>query len=425
MAEQRIDLGVAQDVAAGEAQQRPRAEQVVQQLRRREHRPHPLERQADLGHVPQLLAELGRRQLAAATPRAVERGEELALDVLATGVVPAEAAGGRPDDARRLLGGDADEPAPERHDEVVLQRPLAIADRLVDDVGHAGVALDPSRQVGLDRAATPARGGEPDVGDEIGEHDLLDPGLAERRQHALDVAEEDTVGADDEHALVLEREAERVQQVRGPVQRDHRLAGAGAALDDEHTGLVGADDLVLLGLDRGDDVAERAGAAALERGEQGRVARDLGWGRIVGEPVVVADAEVPLAEQLVLDAEQLAALDREVAATDEAHRLAAGGAVERFGDRRPPVDDDRLGVLIGHREAADVEALAAVGTVVPFGRGGEAVDAAEHERGVAEVEVVQALDQGLVERVALESRLHGATEVGLVEVTEAPGRVLR
>ena len=54
-----------------------------------------------------------------------------------------------------------------------------------------------------------------------------------------------------------------------------------------------------------------------------------------------------------------------------------------------------------------------------------AVDAAEHERGVAEVEVVQALDQGLVERVALESCLHGATEVGLVEVTEAPGRGLR
>ena len=145
------------------------------------------------------------------------------------------------------------------------------------------------------------------------------------------------------------------------MQGDDRLAGARAALDDEHAGLRRADDLVLLGLDRGDDVAERAGAAALERGEQRRVAAQLGPSpscRLVRhEAVVVADAEVAAAEQLVLDAEDGAALDGEVAAAHEAHRLAAGGPVERLGDRRPPVDDDRLGLLVGDGEAADVEAL--------------------------------------------------------------------
>ena len=46
--------------AAGQAQQRRRAEQVVQQLGRREHRPHPLQRGPDLGHLAQRLAH-GRR----------------------------------------------------------------------------------------------------------------------------------------------------------------------------------------------------------------------------------------------------------------------------------------------------------------------------------------------------------------------------
>ena len=200
-----------------------------------------------------------------------------------------------------------------------------------------------------------AGAGERHVGHEVGQHDLLDAGLAERRQDPLDVAQEHPVRADDEDALVLEREAVGVQQVGGAVQGDDGLAGAGPALDDEHAGLGRADDLVLLGLDRGDDVAERAGATALEGGQQRGVAAQHGL--VVDEALVVADAEVAAAEQLVLEAEDVAALDGEVAAADEAHRLAAGGPVERLGDRRPPVDDDRLGLLVGDGETADVEAL--------------------------------------------------------------------
>ena len=133
----------------------------------------------------------------------------------------------------------------------------------------------------------------------------------------------------------------------------------------------------------------------------------------------MADAEVALAEQLVLEAEDGATLDGEVTPTEQAHRLPPGGAVERLGDRRPPVDDDRFRVLVGDRQAADVEALRAAWLL------GAAVDPAEHQRGVAEVEVVEPLDQGLVEGVALEPGLHRAAEVGLVEVSQSPRRRLR
>ena len=56
---------------------------------------------------------------------------------------------------------------------------------------------------------------------------------------------------------------------------------------------------------------------------------------------------------------------------------------------------------------------------------GVAVDAPEHEGGVAEVEVGEPLDQGFVERVALEAGLERAAEVGLVEVAEPPRRLPR
>ena len=115
-----------------------------------------------------------------------------------------------------------------------------------------------------------------------------------------------------------------------------------------------------------------------------------------------------LAEQLVLEAEQRAALDREVPPPGQPHRLPARGPVEGLGDRRPPVDDDRLAVLVGHREAADVEALERVGPLRV------AVDPAEHQRRVAEIELGQPVDQGLVEDIALVARLERATEAASV-----------
>src|SRR3989442_794619 len=99
-----------------------------------------------------------------------------------------------------------------------------------------------------------------------------------------------------------------VQQVRGAVQGDHRLAGAGTALHNEHARQLGPDDLVLLALDRGDDVAEATGAVRLERGEQRALAleRERAVARETAHPVGIgAETLRSLTEELVLDAEQL------------------------------------------------------------------------------------------------------------------------
>ena len=157
------------------------------------------------------------------------------------------------------------------------------------------------------------------------------------------------------------------------MQRHHGLAGARAALHHQHAGQRGPDDLVLLALDGGDDVADAPGAGRLERGDERAVALEAG---------ALAQVQRVLAEELVLDAEQLAAPGGEVAAADEAHGLAAGGPVERLGHRGPPVDHDRLLLVVRHRQAADVEGLAALVLV--------AVDATEQQRGVAEVELRRA-----------------------------------
>ena len=87
----------------------------------------------------------------------------------------------------------------------------------------------------------------------------------------------------------------------------------------------------------------------------------------------MADAEVALTEQLVLDAEQRAAFDGEVTTPEQSHRAATGGAVERLGDRGTPVDHHGFTVLVGNGQAADVEALDGLGRL------GRPIDATEHE----------------------------------------------
>ena len=93
-------------------------------------------------------------------------------------------------------------------------------------------------------------------------------------QDLLDVAEEERVGPDHQHALALEGEPVGVEEVGGPVEGDRRLARARAALDHQHPGQRGPDDLVLLALDGGDDVGHPAGAGPVEGGQQGGRAAD-------------------------------------------------------------------------------------------------------------------------------------------------------
>ena len=170
------------------------------------------------------------------------------------------------------------------------------------------------------------------------------PGLAERGQHRADVVEERAVRADDEHARPVELVAERVEQPGGAVQADRRLAGAGRSLHADAGADVAAHDLVLLGLDRRDDVAHRADAGPLDLRREDAA----GCGRVAG------------GEVLVLVGGEAAAVDAEAAPQLHAHRLGGGGPVERRGDRGPPVDDHRVAVVVADVPAPDVERLLAV-----------------------------------------------------------------
>src|SRR3546814_502385 len=146
---------------------------------------------------------------------------------------------------------------------------------------------------------------------EVGQHGQLHARLAEAREHLLDVAEEEPVGANHQDALALEREAVRVEQVGGAVKGDDGLAGARTALHHQHAGQLGADDLVLLALDGCDDVAQAAGADLLERGDEGGLPADLT--ALVDDRQLAAEQPRRFAEQLVLDGQELPAAGGEVA----------------------------------------------------------------------------------------------------------------
>ena len=237
----------------------------------------------------------------------------------------------------------------------------------------------------------------PHCGHQVRQHDLLDAALAERGQHALDVPQEHPVRPHDEHALIFERKAVCVEEVRRAVQRDDRLARARTTLHDQDPGQRRADDLVLLRLDRGDDVAELTGARLFERSDQ-RARAD--------QPVVAVTVAISV-EELVLDPDERAALEGEVTAAGETHRGTAGRPVERLGHGRSPVDYHRLLALVRDREAADVEGLAGV-----------AVDAAEHEGSVSDLEVSEPVADRLFDHVALVAGLVCATSPDLGQASQ-------
>ena len=115
---------------------------------------------------------------------------------------------------------------------------------------------------------------DPDLGDQPRDGRQGHAGLAQRGQDLFDVAQEQRVGPDHQHALALEGEPVGVEQVGGPVQGHRRLAGARAALDHQHPGQRGPDDLVLLALDGGDDVGHPTRPGPVEGGQQGGRAAD-------------------------------------------------------------------------------------------------------------------------------------------------------
>ncbi len=178
------------------------------------------------------------------------------------------------------------------------------------------------------------------------------------------------------------------------------LAGAGSALDHEHAVEVAADDAVLLGLDGGDDVAHAAGAPLVERGQQRGLTVERG-AVVVGERVEV--------EQVVVHADDVAALGLQVAAPGHAHGRRRGGAVERLRHGGPPVDEQAVLLVVGQAELADVEP-ALVGVIEP----------AEDQAALDGPEPGEAGGVHLGERVALGHVLHRADGAGGEHLFELP-----
>ena len=115
--------------------------------------------------------------------------------------------------------------------------------RRLDRVDHPGRRLQCRHGViGLGH-----RGVAP--GDQIAQRARLHAFFTEARQDIGDVREVLLVWSDDQQASTREPRI-GVEQVGGTMQRHHGLSRAGSAVDDKRACRVGADDDVLVGLDR-------------------------------------------------------------------------------------------------------------------------------------------------------------------------------
>jgi hypothetical protein len=123
---------------------------------------------------------------------------------------------------------------------------------------HPRVGLDHRRLIGIGSLDTDDRL------DQVGDRGLPDVEFAQRGQNVSDVGQEGRVRPDDHHAAARDQFLVRVQQVGDAVQADGGLPGAGRALHAHGARRVRPHDVVLLGLDGGDDVAHRTGARPLD-----------------------------------------------------------------------------------------------------------------------------------------------------------------
>ena len=128
--------------------------------------------------------------------------------------------------------------------------------------------------------------------------------------------------------------------------------------------------------------------------------------------------------EFVFDAEQVAPLNGEVTTARQAHRFATSGPVKRLGHRRAPIDHDGFAIVVGNSQTTDVKTLDNRRVVsVGFTSHGVAVaiDTSKDKRCIAQIELGEAIDQGLVEDVALVTGLSGAAQRAFVDVAQLPG----
>ncbi len=315
---------------------------------------------------------------------------------------------------RELLDLVRGQPQPARaaaEHEGVGRRPQVRPQRPLEQLGHARVALDHRRLVGV-------RALDGDGRDQLGDGGLRDVELAEGGQHVPDVGEERQVGADDDDAAPGHQLLVRVQQVGDPVQADRGLAGARRALHAHGGGGVGADDVVLLGLDGGHDVPHRAGPRPLDLGDQ-QLARCAVRG-VAGTGACFTVRREPL----VLVGGERSPGEAEPPPPREAHRVGLAGPVEGPRHGRPPVEDDRRAVRVVHVAPPDMQC--SLGGTTPRSPPGflggttprnPPASAAEVLVGPGQLGVVEPAEEQRRVRQVLE-RLGAAVQVGL-EILQA------
>ena len=134
----------------------------------------------------------------------------------------------------------------------------------------------------------------------------------------------------------------RVEEERRAVQPDRGLSRARPSLDDQRRLRVPRDQVVLVGLDRRDDVAHPRVAGALELLEQ----------EVVDRSGSVRERAV---ERLVADPGQRAALRAEATPQRHAVRGDRRGRVEGPRGRRLPVHDEGAAGVVVHPAPPDVD----------------------------------------------------------------------
>jgi hypothetical protein len=181
----------------------------------------------------------------------------------------------------------------------------------------------------------------------------------------FDVAEEEGIGTNDEHALSLEGESVGVEEVRSTVERNGGLPRSWPTLHEECACEGGANDFVLLALNGRHDVAHLPRSRSAEGCKEGSSTAD--WPFAGNEAIRInrcsnvvtkgREGAVRIGEELVFNAKDGSVLHAQVATTDEAERIPSGGSVERLSDWCSPVNDERTPVFAGNRQAPNVEGL--------------------------------------------------------------------
>lgn len=178
------------------------------------------------------------------------------------------------------------------------------------------------------------------------------------------------------------------------MQCHHGLAGTRASLYDNHALQRGADDLVLFALDSCGNVSEAPRTRRLKCVDQRSVPLNS-----AGLSLLVETVEV--AEEFVLDTQEFSPSRCKVTPSLETERVGTRRPVERLGGGRTPIDHNRFLGAVPHPDTTNVERVTkAIGCVV---------DATKDQRGIADVELRQTVDNVLGEHLSLEARLIGTT----------------